>query len=319
MLVRQANPRLRFQHPRHVLRKDQAAELLRQGLPPSEIARQMGTSTAAVMQYLALKIGEGELRRSDIAFSLPHELRTVIEEAIQQTNSLRPSVITRHLRKHGVTANRLDVGIYIQFRRARVVLGDMYELLRAVEVRLHTFIKQAFIFEYGEEQWWRNGVPVIIRAECAALLEKDPEPADEPYCYTHLISLREVLDKRWPVLSKYMPAHLLNSKKDLLERLRRLNRIRNSVMHPVRNSVLTEEDFEFVRNLERDLADLQAHLREEAQTQEEPAAESDKAELVSKLTPVPAESESASSEAEHVHEAGEFIPSTKPDEMKKVG
>jgi predicted transcriptional regulator len=298
-----------------VLRKDQAAQLLRQGLPPSEIARQMGTSSAAVMQYLALKIGEGELRRSDIAFSLPHELRTVIEQAIQETNSLRPSIISRHLRKHGVIANRLDIGVYIQYRRARVVLGDMYELLRAVEVRLHTFVKQAFIFEYGEEQWWRSGVPDNIRAECAALLEKDPDPAEEPYCYTHMISLREILDKRWPVLSKYMPGRLLNSKKDLLERLRRLNRIRNSVMHPVRNSVLTEDDFEFVRNLEHDLADLEAHLREEAPTETEPVPDTDKAELVSKLTPVRAETPE-SSHSDRAEHDGEFIPSTKPDEVK---
>ncbi len=278
----------------------------------------MGTSTAAVMQYLALKIGEGDLRRSDIAFSVPRELRTVIEQAIQETDSLRPSIISRHLRKHGVIANRLDIGVYIQYRRARVVLGDMYELLRAVEVRLHTFVKQAFIFEYGEEQWWRSGVPDNIRAECAALLEKDPDPADEPYCYTHMISLREILDKRWPVLSKYMPGRLLNSKKDLLERLRRLNRIRNSVMHPVRNSVLTEDDFEFVRNLEHDLADLEAHLHEEAQTETEPAPQTEKAELVSKLTPVPAETPE-STQRDHAEDDGEFIPSTKPDEIEKAG
>lgn len=302
-----------------MLRKDQAAYLLRQGLPPSEIARQMGTSTAAIMQYLALKIGEGELRRSDVAFSLPHELRTVIEEAIEETKSLRPTVISRHLRKHGVIANRLDIGVYVQYRRARVVLGDMYELLRAVEVRLHTFVKQAFILEYGAEQWWRGGVPDNIRAECAALLEKDPEPADEPYCYTHLISLREIFDKRWPVLTKYMPSHLLNSKKELLERLRRLNRIRNAVMHPVRNSVLTENDFEFVRDLDRDLADLQAHLRQEAQTDSEAVPDAEKAELVSKLTPVAADPAPQPAEADRVPEPGEFIPSTKPDEMKKAG
>jgi predicted transcriptional regulator len=303
-----------------VLRKDQAAQLLRQGLPPSEIARQMGTSAAAIMQYLALKIGEGDLRRSDIAFSLPHELRTVIEEAIEETKSLRPAVISRHLRKHGVIANRLDIGVYIQYRRARVVLGDMYELLRAVEVRLHTFVKQAFIQEYGEEQWWRGGVPDNIRAECAALLEKDPEPADEPYCYTHLISLREILDKRWPVLTKYMPSHLLNSKKELLERLRRLNRIRNAVMHPVRNSVLTENDFEFVRDLDRDLADLQAHLRDEAQSDAGAATQDDKPELVSKLTPVSTETAPESGQVDEPSpESGAFIPSTRADEMKKTG
>ncbi|HYG99615.1 MAG TPA: hypothetical protein VD837_10830 [Terriglobales bacterium] len=300
-------------------RKDQAAELLRQGLPPSEIARQMGTSSAAVMQYLCLKIGEGELRRSDLAFSIPHDLRAAIEQAIEKTGSLSSWVITRELRKQGITANRLDVGVYINYRRARVVLGDMYELVRTVEVRLHAFVKQAFIAEHGEDQWWRTGVPDNIRAECAALLEKDPDPAEEPYCYTHLISLREMLDKRWPVLSKYMPSHLLNKKKDLLERLLRLNRIRNSVMHPVRNAVLTEDDFEFVRDLEADLSDLKVQMPAAAQEvplgQEIEAATSEPPpqELVSRLAPVndePPAPEEATTE-EQAQNAGDFMPGGK--------
>jgi hypothetical protein len=273
-------------------RKDQAADLLRQGVSPSQIAAQMGTTPAVVMQYLCLKIGEGELRRSDIAFSLPHDVRGAIEETLEQTPSATAGTITRALRKKGLDANRVDVSIYLHYRRARVVLGDMYELLRMVEVRLHSFIKQAFILEFGEEQWWRSGVPDNIRAECAALLEKDPEPADEPYNYTHLISLRELLDKRWSVLSKYMPKDLLNQKKDLLERLLKLNRIRNSVMHPVRNAVLTEDEFEFVRDLEASLKELQVHAPSEAEpvplTEEIAAAEAatPARELVTTITPV---------------------------------
>jgi hypothetical protein len=241
-------------------RKQEAAELLKNGLPPSEIARQLNTSGAAVMQYLCLMIGEGELRRSDLAFSIPPELRSAAEQAIERTGSTNFAAISRDLRKHGIRAQRLDLGVYLNYRRARVVLGDMYELVRALEVRLHQFVKQAFIAEFGEEQWWRSGVPDSIRAECAALLEKDPEPAEEPYCYTHMINMREILDKRWPILSKYMPKDLLNKKKDILERLLRLNRIRNSVMHPVRNSLLGEEEFEFVRALDRELRELTVHM-----------------------------------------------------------
>jgi predicted transcriptional regulator len=304
-------------------RKDEAVQLLRQGLPPSEIAHRMGTSTAAVMQYLCLKIGEGDLRRSDLAFSIPHEVRVAIEEAIESTGTLNSTVIARALNKRGIHANRLDVGVYINYRRARVVLGDMYELVRAVEVRLHAFVKQAFIAEFGEEQWWRSGVPDSIRAECAALLEKDPEPAEEPFSYTHLINLREIVDKRWTVLSKYMPPHLLNKKKDLLERLLRLNRIRNAVMHPVRNTALSEDEFEFVRDLEHDLGDLKAHIPAEAhevplseelrkaETEETPASMPPR-ELVSRLSPVlnerPAPEDTATDEK---HDAEDFIPGTK--------
>ena len=289
-------------------RKEKAAELLRQGLPPSEIARQMHTTPAEVMQYLALMIGEGELRRSDVAFALPRDLRVAIEQAIEKSNSLSSWVIARELKARGHNASRVDIGVYLRYRRARVVLGDMYELLRTVEVRLHKFIKEAFIAEFGEENWWRSGVPDNIRAECAALREKDPEPADEPYSYTHLISLREILDKRWSVLNKYIPERLLNQKKDLLERLIKLNRIRNSVMHPVRNPVLTEEDFEFVRDFEADFADLKVNIRTTAKdsapmvetTVEEPAP----AELVTKLAPT-REDNPAPEEAATPEEAGD--------------
>jgi hypothetical protein len=297
-----------------MLRKDQAAQLLRQGLPPSEIARQMQTSIPAVMQYLCLKIGEGELRRSDIAFSLPHPLRMAIEQSIERTASVNPFAVARDLRKAGIDANRHDVAVYMHYRRARVVLGDMYELLRNVEVRLHTFVKQAFVLEFGEEDWWRSGVPDTIRAECAALLEKDPEPADEAYCYTHVINLREILDKRWSVLSKYLPENLLNQKKDLLERLLKLNRIRNCVMHPVRKSVLSEEDFEFVRDLEADLGDFEAHLRQEASVSDtESASTAGPQELVTKLAPVSGERPASEQAAtvEQAQSAADFMPSTR--------
>jgi hypothetical protein len=167
----------------------------------------------------------------------------------------------------------------------------MYELVRNVELRLHSFIKAAFIAEYGDEQWWRGGVPDTIRAECAALMEKDPDPASEPYCYTHLINIREILDKRWAVLSKYLPPPMLQKKKELLERLLRLNRIRNTVMHPVRDSHLEEDDFEFVRELDRDIAQLrvsESHKDEPVQIAEEIAnAVNEEAphELVTALTP----------------------------------
>jgi hypothetical protein len=101
-----------------------------------------------------------------------------------------------------------------------------------------------------------------------------------------------MLDKRWIILGKYMPKHLLNQKKDLMERLLKLNRIRNSVMHPVRNAVLSEEDFEFVRDLEADLKELHVHTPAEAEEAPltEQIAEAEAAapvrEVVTTITPV---------------------------------
>src|SRR5581483_6752776 len=162
-------------------KRDHACALLRQGNSPSQIAAKMGVRTSYVMNYLWSKIGEGDLRRSDIAFSLQRNVRRAIETVVAETKSQSIGRICQELQKRGIQVSRYDVSMYLEYRRAPVVLGDMYEIVRDIEVRLHRFIKRVFVSEFGQEDWWRGGVPDHIRAECAALREKDPEPAPEPY------------------------------------------------------------------------------------------------------------------------------------------
>jgi len=252
-----------------MFKREQACSLLKQGNSPSEIARIMRVRTSDVLYDLWSKIGEGELRRSDIAFSLKRDCRKAIEEVMEKEKTSSPAGIARELQKRGIQCDRFDVRVYLDFRRAPVVLGDMYEIVRNVEVRLHRFLKAVFILEFGEEEWWRNGVPDNIRAECAALREKDPDPALEPYNYTHLIALREILDRKWAILSQYLPAEVAQNKKELLERLLQLNRIRNNVMHPVRGGQLAEEEFEFVFNLDSELGPLNVSQQSKASQDQE--------------------------------------------------
>jgi hypothetical protein len=147
------------------------------------------------------------------------------------------------------------------------------------------------------------------------LREKDPEPAPEPYNYTHLIALREILDRKWGLLSKHFPPETAQNKKDLMDRLVQLNRIRNNVMHPVRGGMLTEEEFEFVYNLEEDLGPLAApdeNVVFQKPESDQPAPESASRELVSKLEPV-SEARSPQEEAATSEQAAgeDFIPSVK--------
>jgi hypothetical protein len=268
------------------------------------------------MNYLWSKIGEGELRRSDIAFSLKRNVRRAIESIVAETRTQSATRICRELAKRGIQLSRYDIRMYLEYRRAPVVLGDMYEIVRDIEVRLHRFIKRVFVAEFGEEDWWRGGVPDHIRAECAALREKDPEPAPEPYNYTHLIALREILDRKWSVLSKYLPAEVAQNKKEFLERLVQLNRIRNNVMHPVRGGLLTEEEFEFVYTLDADLGPLPAPEEKTASgVTAERASEPAKGpapELVSRLAPVE-DTPAPQEEAATAEQAGsnDFIPTIK--------
>src|SRR6185312_11308818 len=304
-------------------KRDQACELLRQGNSPTQIAGKLHLRTSDVMHFLWAKIGEGQLRRSDIAFSLKRNVRRAIEAIVAERKTQSAGHICRELEKKGIHCNRFDVRVYLEYRRAPVVLGDMYELVRNVETRLHQFIKNVFIVEFGAEEWWRGGVPDNIRAECAALREKDPEPAPEPYNYTHLIALREILDRKWGILSRYLPAETAQNKKDVMERLLQLNRIRNNVMHPVRGGMLTEEEFEFVYNLEEDLGPLSVrdeasttanseHASSDAAVAPESQTTSAPPEIVSKLTPV-SDSQAPKEEAATPEQAGgnQFLPSVK--------
>jgi predicted transcriptional regulator len=233
-------------------RRQEAASLLKQGLSPREIAAEMKVTLETVIQYLYHQIGEGKIRRSDVVFSIDPRTRRHVESIIAELQTENPMKIVSAVKKSDSSIKTDDLYAYLQFRDARLALGDMYEIIRDIELTLHDAMRRMLYVELGES-WWRNGVPEQIRVECQTGLEKDPEPAEEPYCYTTFIHLREILDKRWEVFSKTLSKKVSSNKKALLEGLARLNQIRNSVMHPVRGTRLTEEDFAFVRRFQEDI------------------------------------------------------------------
>ena len=235
-------------------RKQQTLQLAREGLPPSEIADRMNAPFAAVMSHLYGLVGEGALKRSDIVFSFNQEARDAIERAIEEYETTDSRVLRKALSKQDVKIRREDLAVYLTLRDARVALGDMYEMVRDVELALHERIRDAFVEKFSEEHWWREGVPANVRAECAALYEHDPDPAPDAFSYTTLIHLREILDKRWDVLARALPKAWQSDRKKLLSDLVTLNRIRNAVMHPVRRAAFTDREFLFVREFSRQLS-----------------------------------------------------------------
>ena len=85
------------------------------------------------------------------------------------------------------------------------------------------------------------------------MLEKDQEPAKDPYCYTTVMHLKDIYDKRWAILVSTLPDRVQADKQAFLADLTRLNRIRNSVMHPVRGIRLRDDDFSFVQEFKTSL------------------------------------------------------------------
>ena len=206
------------------------------------------------MNHLYRLVGEGTLRRSDILFTFDPDARKKIESIVQERETVQFGKVRRYLTAAGYNIDANDLRLYLKLRDARVDLGDTYELIRDLELKLHKFIRQALIKEYGEENWWREGVPLHVREDCAVVNERDPEPASDLFCYTTIMHLFMVLDKKWSTLSEFLPTKLRSDKQAFLTDLKRLNGIRNKVMHPVKGYVITEEDYDFLRRLHADFS-----------------------------------------------------------------
>jgi hypothetical protein len=225
-------------------RKHEAAQLLKGGLPPSKIAQTMGVSISTVVNYLLNQIGEGRIGRYDIVLSIPKEIRDGIEAILEDRGPLQWNAVSRHLLKAGIDYNIPDLRLYLHFRESRISMGDLYEFIREIEIGLHQFIKDTLIECYGIADWWRKGIPPKMRGELATQNETDSDPADEPFCYTTFINIKEILDKGWKDFEKALLPMVAPSKKTLLDDLVRLNSVRNCVMHPVRGSFIHQTDFE---------------------------------------------------------------------------
>jgi hypothetical protein len=238
-------------------RKDEAAFLLKEGNSPREIANDMGISLKSVVQYLYTKVGEGNIRRSDILYNIEPEIRIAIENAIYQSDENEPLFLGAYplARQKISNLDWFEFDFIVNLLDAKVSRGDMYEFISDIELILHQAIKKVLISEFGpdESEWWRKGIPTKIRAECASLLEQDIEPAEHSYCYTNFIHLKDILNKQWSIFIKVLPKKHLKDKNDFLNNLLRLNHIRNLVMHPIKGIELTENDFRFVREFHESL------------------------------------------------------------------
>lgn len=238
--------------------REEALDLLRSGLSPKEIAKRQGVTLATILGYLDQLVGRGDVRRSDILFSVQKDVRQIILSiAGNKTTSDSWDIVhvQAKLKEQEFDVDREDIDVVLKYGDARHALGDMYEDIRTIETYLHQLIRKGLEKEYGKEElgWWRRGVPETTRRNCQLRREEDPEPVADPYCYTELLDLANILNKQWNVLSKRLAKDVAQNKNTLLSKLGHLNTIRRNVMHPVRGAVPLEDDFEFVHELKQSL------------------------------------------------------------------
>jgi hypothetical protein len=246
-----------------VARRNDAGRYLLEGLTPQQIELQMGIGLSSVRQYLCTLVGEGVLRHSDIAFNIAE--RHLIEGAIRNGSTPVTDGPYKNLRmaqelhvalsKRGHKIPRDLVELYLVTRDAR---PDLYALICEIEVGLHRLVKQTLEAEYGS-RWWREGTPEPTRKNCQGRKEEDSSPLDDAYYYTTFIELKSIIDNNWRVFSKALPKALAANKSDTLQKLQRINGIRNKVMHPVKVIIEYEDDYRFARSL---LAELSSDAKQ---------------------------------------------------------
>jgi hypothetical protein len=229
-------------------RKEEAEALIKRGLTPSEVARQMAVSVASVVQYLRLRVGEGFLRHSEIYFYLPPEKRKAIESELKRHGSKTISDASSEIHYRPTPD---DLSFYKALRTRSTFAGDLYEHVSEAEIALHDLVSRVLTQTFGKQEsgYWRKGVPVSIRKKCQERREGDEEPCDSALQYTTLIELSQIIRDNWTLFQPLLPKEYQSNRKILTTDFARLNWIRNAVMHPVKRRRWSENDFQFAAKL----------------------------------------------------------------------
>lgn len=230
--------------------------MFRGGRDPIEVAKLMGVSVRTTLPYLNEWVGKGEIRRSDIYFSVEGKTRSLVRKEWDGFEGQEWEFLREFQKKHGWDA-RDYLHIVLAYGDARTAYGDMYQDLRDVELRLHHLVREALSGSNqlaAGEDWWARFVPIQVRQDCTNRRGQDKNPSKDLFVYTDIMHLRCIIDVNWSIIGRALSESGIEYRKhDIVFDLKHLNDIRRVVMHPVRGPVPNEEDFDFVRRLRRSL------------------------------------------------------------------
>lgn len=139
----------------------QATSLLREGRSPTEVAQHLGKNLDEVARMLFLQIGEGDLTFAEVLFNIPASRIQRLEELLERKRGRSNFSFIQGCRSRGI--GRDDIQEAELYERCRdAVSGDMYLVVRRLEVRLHGFVRGVLeaAFPGHDDVWWKNGVPL---------------------------------------------------------------------------------------------------------------------------------------------------------------
>ena len=118
-----------------------------------------------------------------------------------------------------------------------------------IEPFLHGYICSALRKEFGEKNWWAQGVPKKIQKECS-LLRIDQGSSEPEWRYLTTISYGEIIKQNWMLFGEPMtePGKESAAKDKRIGWLNKFNSIRQKYSHPQRESV-SEEEYDFLVEL----------------------------------------------------------------------
>ncbi|MDB4433111.1 hypothetical protein N9166_00045 [bacterium] len=236
-----------------------AVRLCREGCTPTEVADRMSAHPRKVREYFLTQIAEGDVKRSEILLSFDSGTREEYEKHISSQDSQEYWDLANSSGRAGIDEDVFR--LYLEVRGCE--RGDLYEYLADIELSLHDFVRRLLKEEFGEHERgsWRAGVPETIRESCVTARERDPDPIDDPFAYTNFIHLATIIEKNWKIFAPNLPAQLRGDRKLFLDDLRRLNSIRNAVMHPAKKVPFEEDHLRFVQRFHSALTTLEPRDR----------------------------------------------------------
>ena len=105
--------------------------------------------------------------------------------------------------------------------------------------------------KYGEKEseWWAQGVPLMVRQDCANLQENDPERKEKEQ-YITLIDYYKIAYHNWSLFESDFAFTKDGGKDKKLSWIKDLNKIRNKTHH-VEKWPLSKDEVELVRQISR--------------------------------------------------------------------
>ena len=118
-----------------------------------------------------------------------------------------------------------------------------------IEPMIDKFIKRKLKEEFGEKNWWIQGIPKEIQKKCSD--NRIEEGSSEPdWNFLNTIHYYTIIQKHWTLLGNHFTKPGAESEKKIkrIEWLQQFNKIRKKYSHPQRVNT-TEEEYNFLVEL----------------------------------------------------------------------